>query len=865
MQALALVLSLVLSVAGAGTDSCIRPSHAPSSVTHDITSASGAFELVKQTLRPIEKDVRHFARDRRLPFEPHPSYASARRLDWEHAETQAFLNKQLSKDPRLQPSDIVVSVDHMNECTSCKHDEGLHDALHGAETIDVGLRTQLLVDDWTVQDWQNVVRFLERPKDKGKVSVAARMDTRFGCPCSSLETADGKVKLVYSSGPHRTGDFDLNNRYSYRVSADGLGGWTDEQRVQVNQNAFLGTITFVANGSLPGRNKPSSSALPHLAGYEGIRGRACFASSTDGIEYWNIDSWRDRQVGHDCFGQANSALARAGDTYIQPLVDFKRQREIMWYRHDFGTSYGWREIRGVNVVELNHRFADIRDADSATQIAKTHATWYFDRLGKLERFRRHIYTATLTPYNEDLWIGLMGVIEWPKDVSEPRGGGLPPFERDTLNVYLISSRDGVHIDHEWVYAHQPLLPKDGLVQSDWDAGFIMPGAQLMTREHEHRMYFEARPGIHHESRYRDNIAKMGTAAWARDRLAGIRLAHTDAIGKMTTKYFRLEGSRVRLVVDTTICNSHIKVEVCDVNGRAVPSRTFSEAVPITGVSGSVEASWREGPLLTPAVTPGNVVQLRFQLSGGAKLYAFQLLPPPPSPPPRPPTNPPPPLQPPPPSPLPPSLPPSASPPPPPHMSSPHQSSLPLPSAVPSQSHASPPPLAAADSIQARRLPPSSTREAHTIQQQPGPDTAANGGLEVDVTPLALGMLVLCVVVLVFALMGCPRCAYCRLKGDSSSVAAARGSSRGTRTVQAVDLDEGGTIHSPRRGCSRTGPGYARAVSAGMGDADAMRGGAEMYELNDAALAARAAQHTEEGGCRIETRSRPLQFAGGDLD
>ena len=34
-------------------------------------------------------------------------------LQWEADETRAFLNKQLSRDPRKKPDDIVASTDHM--------------------------------------------------------------------------------------------------------------------------------------------------------------------------------------------------------------------------------------------------------------------------------------------------------------------------------------------------------------------------------------------------------------------------------------------------------------------------------------------------------------------------------------------------------------------------------------------------------------------------------------------------------------------------------------------------------------------------------------------------------------------------------
>ena len=62
--------------------------------------------------------------------------------------------------------------------------------------------------------------------------------------------------------------------------------------------------------------------------------------------------------------------------------------------------------------------------------------------------------------------------------------------RTHLLLAAQTSRDGIHIDHEWVYAHQPLLPKKGLKQAAFDSGLIFPAAALLSREREHRIYFE---------------------------------------------------------------------------------------------------------------------------------------------------------------------------------------------------------------------------------------------------------------------------------------------------------------------------------------------------------------------------------------
>lgn len=327
----------------------------------------------------------------------------------------------------------------------------------------------------------------------------------------------------------------------------------------------------------------------------------------------------------------------------------------------------------------------------------------------------------------------MTVIEWQKDIAEPIGPNLPPLERDTLNVYLVTSRDGVHIDHEWVYAHRPLLPKDGLTQADWDAGLVMQSASLMTVGDEHRTYFEARRGdVHHENRFANNVAKIGTAAWQKDRLTGLRVAHVGSAGVMTTKRFALAGGSLRLSVDVPndACGSQIVVEVLragDADGAApgtvAVGRSASDAVPIAAVNGSVHARWGGTEYLgSPTLHVGAIIRLRFRLHGAAKLYAFQILPMPPSPPAGPPTPTPPPPDPPPvtPSPLPPIPPPPV--PPPPH--------VPPPSPVPLRPNgwpAVPPPFSPAASPDPSMPPPSSPPSA-AASHLAGPAGPSDSGM-----------------------------------------------------------------------------------------------------------------------------------------
>ena len=190
-----------------------------------------------------------------------------------------------------------------------------------------------------------------------------------------------------------------------------------------------------------------------------------------------------------------SRLFNVRDAFGKPIYDkefeplsrghslrAKDDIEVVWYRKDFGTPGGWREIRGVQAAEVNTPFDLMTNASVRTKVRHVRAAWYLDELGKLERYRRQIYALTLTPFRR-LHLGLLTVLEWPKDDSEPEGAQRPAFQRDTTRTYLVTSRDGLSVDLQHVYAHQPILPT-GALQGDWNAGFKLPAAQIVSTDRQ---------------------------------------------------------------------------------------------------------------------------------------------------------------------------------------------------------------------------------------------------------------------------------------------------------------------------------------------------------------------------------------------
>ncbi|KAL1526128.1 hypothetical protein AB1Y20_014856 [Prymnesium parvum] len=329
----------------------------------------------------------------------------------------------------------------------------------------------------------------------------------------------------------------------------------------------------------------------------------------------------------DCVDGSHSALGRAGDCTIQPLYLSGGGGQIVWFRRDYGTAGGWREIRGVQVHALEPPLDAHADGG-----ARVHS-YYLDRLGKLERFRRQIYSLSFTRHSSALWLGLMTVIEWAKDGSERRDDGGPRFSRDTTAVYLVTSRDGVHVDDEWVYARQPLLRK-GTAQREWNSGFQLAASEIVTADGgaSSRVYFEARRERHEDRFSRAGV--IGVAAWPRLQLVGLRAADAAAPAVVATKRFVLHADRAQLYVsvDTTATpcgNGSLLVEMVGAAARPLASAARHAALRIAAThSVSLAVLWRVrdgAPTQYLPIERGAALRLRFSLFGTARIYGFRLV------------------------------------------------------------------------------------------------------------------------------------------------------------------------------------------------------------------------------------------------
>ena len=224
--------------------------------------------LHTQYLRPIPL-IEFQSRQRAIPLEPLATICSED-LTREAEQTEAFLQKQLAKDPKLQPPDLELNFSHMEMCVSCINYRRHWQALHGASsTVKVGTALQLLVDDYVVANWTNVMRFLDGPASKRVVLESTSRDgaddRRFGCPCSAMSWRNGSVKLWHAASPDPK-RFKLRSGAEYcrakdprcyqpdehlivqQRSADGRTDWSAPRQVVLRSKPSLKLKTFVVSG-----------------------------------------------------------------------------------------------------------------------------------------------------------------------------------------------------------------------------------------------------------------------------------------------------------------------------------------------------------------------------------------------------------------------------------------------------------------------------------------------------------------------------------------------------------------------------------------------------------------------------------------
>ena len=262
---------------------------------------------------------------------------------------------------------------------------------------------------------------------------------------------------------------------------------------------------------------------------------------------------------------------------------------------------------------------------------KTELEWHLDAEGIQEKDRRQIYTFS-TFVHEGIHIGIMSVLEYPRDVSE---GGIDTdrkHHRDVLQLYLIISRDGVYCLHtrwcdcgaagihwnmDWIYAGETLLERG----NSWDKDYIIPAPSFVTFEGKHWLYYcggnERHEAINcavKQSKCQNVKRKIGVSTTLQDRFAYFSTIHPNSVGHLLTKVVIAYGDGIAV---NAIVKGQLWVEIIQAGTIVAISKRINNSDSV-----KISCVWEDG--FSWKHLDGVQIQLKFYLAD-ARLYAFEFI------------------------------------------------------------------------------------------------------------------------------------------------------------------------------------------------------------------------------------------------
>lgn len=404
--------------------------------------------------------------------------------------------------------------------------------------IRIGNAPQLFVDDYLIASIENLQRV-----DHQAVKLNGGKPIFTGGRFYGTVLHDqGKFKMWWRHD-------DLSG-YSYAESNDGIKFETKEK---------ISGIRYAGDVNLAVEVDPNSptTASRYIAGYDAPGMAAGIAVSSDGIR-WNALN-NGKRVTH-----------RAADTYNQILWDPNARHYKLFTRTDFGSAGGNGEVRGHRVMTN----PDLHDDPENWTLQRE---WIFDKQGASEIQRRQIYALTDWMYHGQHF-ALMSVYEHIDDFSEGAQSRIARHDRDIMNVYLGTSRDGVNWDDRLVYQQHPLIPRGE--RGSFDNGMVIPASSIVTHANRHWIYYcgwNERHGNPQNQRERDSAIGVATM-----RLEGFRSLHAGAQeGLMKTRPFLVDGSQ--MLLNLSAKKGKVEAELLDVQGAPIPGFSGRQSVVLQGV------------------------------------------------------------------------------------------------------------------------------------------------------------------------------------------------------------------------------------------------------------------------------------------
>ena len=489
------------------------------------------------------------------------------------------------------------------------------------EPVDVGLRKQLLVDDYAIASRSKAERRLGRVTRENGGEPVMRPDEPWESArhlgfYSSVLRVDGRFQMWYFAQVYAD--------VGYAESDDGFH-WTKPRVGGNGENnivfqghgfgCFLDPHETDPNHRYKAAYGPNIHRLRETVGGPEAKARkaAHLAHSPDGIRWTPYNEGRP-VISREPMQIGDYRVFTAADTHSQILWDPDAQLYRLFTRDLFvgpapsaaratGGGLFARDTSGdpgpgegekVSRASRTMTNPDVKADPTAWTLVRT---WEFDCEGPNEYRRRQIYGLT-DWMHEGIHFAMMKVFS---------AGGF-------IDFYIGTSRDGAHWDLSWVYAGEPMIP--GGPEGSFDRAGASPFAQPVTWQDRHWLYYG---GMSKGHKNEDDQMAIGLATLRLDGF--VSLSAGDEPGVVTTRPFGVEGSQLELNVDAS--QGQVSVEILDAAGQPIPGFTRQDYRRRERVDAlRLQPGWENQAGI--AALAGEVVRLRFHLQN-AHLYAFQVV------------------------------------------------------------------------------------------------------------------------------------------------------------------------------------------------------------------------------------------------
>ena len=489
------------------------------------------------------------------------------------------------------------------------------------EPVAVGLRKQLLVDDYAIASKSNVERRLGKITRENDGEPVMKPDEpwesvrHFGFYSSALR-ADGKFRMWYFSQVYaEVGYAESDDGFHWTKPPLGKNGETNIVFQGHGFSCFLDPHETDPDHRYKAAYGPDIHRLRETVGGPEAKARkaAHLAHSPDGI------NWTPYNEGLPVISRISRKIGdyrvfTASDTHSQILWDPDAQLYRLYTRDliigpapstvcspgnsglftgDTSGTLGPSETEKVSRASRTMTNPDVKADPANWTLVRT---WEFDREGPDEYRRRQIYALT-DWIHEGVHFAMMKVFT---------AGGF-------IDFYIATSRDGAHWDLSWVYAGEKMIQRGA--EGSFDRAGASPFAQPVTWRDRHWLYYG---GMSKGHKNEDDQMSIGLATLRLDGF--VSLAAADKPGAITTRPFRVEGSRLELNVDAS--RGQVSVEVLDAAGHPIPGFTRQDCRSGERVDElRFQPGWKNQSGI--AAVNGQIVRLKIHLHN-AHLYAFQI-------------------------------------------------------------------------------------------------------------------------------------------------------------------------------------------------------------------------------------------------